>query len=61
MAKKNGKSVVNLGNASTDFFMRVTGANFGSKMESMGSKPVGSGIVDAAKGSAKIRKIMKGK
>jgi len=61
MAKKNGNSVVNLGNASTDFYMKVIGANLGSKIAAGTTKPVGGGIIDAAKGSAKIRKIMKGK
>ena len=59
MSKKNGNSVVNLGNAATDFYLRVTGANLGSKI---GAGGTGTGaIIDAAKGSAKIRKIMKGK
>ena len=64
MAKKNGNSVVNLGNASTDFYMKITGANLGSKIAAGTTKPIGGsggGIIDAAKGAAKIRKIMKGK
>ena len=50
MAKKNGNSVVNLGNAATDFYMRVTGANLGSKIGA-------GGLLAAEKGSKKIRKI----
>ena len=64
MAKKNGNSVVNLGNASTDFYMKVTGASIGATtapFKTGSSKPGAGGLLDAAKGSAKIRKIMKGK
>ena len=59
MAKKNGNSVVNLGNAATDFYMRVTGANLGSKTGAGGTGP--GGLVDAAKGAAKIRKMFDNK
>ena len=68
MAKKNGNSVVNLGNASTDFYMKVTGAKIGANISGAAapfktgsSTPGAGGLLDAAKGSAKIRKIMKGK
>jgi len=55
MAKKNGNSVVNLGNAATDFYMRVTGANLGSKI---GAGVTGAGgLLAAEKGSKKIRKM----
>ena len=44
--------------------MRVTGASIGSMaapFKTGSSKPGAGGLLDAAKGSAKIRKIMKGK
>ena len=56
---KNGDSVVNLGAAGAAF-----GTSIGAMTEpfKIGSaKPGAGGIIDAAKGSAKIKKIMKGK
>ena len=57
MAKKNGSnSVVNLGNASTEFYLRITGAKVGSKTGTRGTG-LGGGLLEAAKGSASIRKM----
>ena len=55
MAKKNGNSVVNLGNASTEFYRRITGAMVGSKTATRGTG--GGGLLEAAKGAASIRKM----
>jgi hypothetical protein len=58
MAKKNGSnSVVNLGNASTEFYRRLIGAKVGSKTGTRGTGQ-GGGLLGAAKGSASIKKIL---
>ena len=57
MAKKNGSnSVVNLGNASTEFYRRLIGAKVGSRTATRGTGQ-GGGLREAAKGSASIRKM----
>ena len=57
MAKKNGSnSVVNLGNASTEFYRRLIGAKVGSRTATRGTGQ-GGGLLEAAKGSASIRKM----
>lgn len=60
MAKKNGNSVVNLGaGGARDFYLKITGSTIGSKTGAGGTGP--GGLLDAAKGSAKIRKMFDNK